>query len=102
MYAIRSYYGIPRPQPPVDLDDRLVLGLRLGIGEQGVPHRGAAGERVEVEEIELVDAPRAQLIEVRLGQLLVALDDHLARRLVDDVPRITSYNVCYTKLLRTL
>ena len=57
------------------------------VGEQRVAQRRARDQRIEVEQRELVDAAVAQLVEVRLGQVLVALDDHFAGGLVDDVDR---------------
>ena len=76
MYAIRSYY-----------DGIEIVELRVGhvgLGEQHVHVTGhAAGDRMDGE-----------------FDLLVALDE-LLRQLPDFVlRRITSYNVCYTKLLR--
>ena len=77
---------IARAQAPVDLDDRLVLGERL-VREQGVAQRRAGGERVEDRAAGTRDAARLELVEVCLGELLVALDDDLAGVLVDDVDR---------------
>ena len=57
------------------------------VGEQRVAQVRADVEVVDEEDLELVDAALAQLVELGLGQLLVALEEDLAGRLVDDVVR---------------
>ena len=75
---------IARAQAAVDLHDRLVGGLQL-VGDERVAQVRADVQVVDEEDLELVDAVLAQLVELRLGELLVALEEHLAGRLVDDV-----------------
>ena len=75
---------IARPQAPVDVDDRLFAGHRL-VGVQRVVDRRAGRDRVEVQERELEQVALAQLLEDLLGDRLVAFEDDLAGRLVDDV-----------------
>ena len=75
---------IARAQAPVDLDDRLVLGRGL-VGEQRVAERRAGEHGSRKRSGNSVDAALAELVEMRLGQLLVALEDDFAGRLVDDV-----------------
>ncbi len=81
-------------QATVDVDDRLFLGRGL-VGEQRVPHRRAGEHRVQVEQLELVDTALAETVEVRLRNLLVALDDDFAGRLVDDVDRRDALHVVF-------
>jgi len=47
----------------------------------------AGDQRIEVEQRELVDPARDELVENLLREDLVRLEDHLARALVDDVDR---------------
>ena len=63
-----------------------------------LPHRGPS-----VEEVVAGREIRERMAEI-LDQLQSSLNDKeqmiLQSRLLSDEPRITSYNVCYTKLLR--
>ncbi len=77
---------ITRAQAPVDLHDRLVGALQL-VRQQGVTQVRADVEVVDEEDLDLLDAALAQLVELGLDQLLVALQQHLAGALVDDVAR---------------
>ena len=77
---------ITRAKAPVDLDDRVFLRRGL-VGEQRVAQRRSCRDRIEEEQRELEDVAIAELLEMSLGQLLVALDDDLTGLLVDDVDR---------------
>ena len=55
------------------------------VGDQRVAQVRADVEVVDEQDLELLDAALAQLVELGLGQLLVALEEDLAGRLVDDV-----------------
>ena len=75
---------IAGPQAPVDLHDRLFRALEL-VGEQRVAQVRTDVEVVDEEDLDALDAAVAQLVELGLGELLVALEEHLAGVLVDDV-----------------
>ena len=98
MYAIRSYYGLDEGLAGVDED----LGAALGEGVGAVAALGAVvvdGEDVLVAGVALAD--REGLGAVAVG--VVDVEEGVGAGLVaeeDVVARITSYNVCYTKLLR--
>ena len=77
---------IAGPQAPVDLDDGFVRRQRL-VGAQRVAQRHPGGERIEKEERKLGDPSLFELFEVGLREILVALEEHFARRFVDDVHR---------------
>ena len=77
---------IARAQAAIDLHDRLVGALEL-VGEQRVAEVRADVEVVDEQDLDALDAALAQLVELGLGQLLVALEEHFAGRLVDDVLR---------------
>ena len=70
---------IARAQAAIDLHDRLVGALEL-VGEQRVAEVRADVEVVDEENLDLLDAAIAQLVELGLGQLLVALEEHFAGR----------------------
>src|SRR5262245_40745310 len=69
---------IARTQAAVDLEDRL---LRIGdlVLQQRVAERGPDVGVVEEQHLDAVDAALAQQLELLLGDLLVAGEDHLAR-----------------------
>jgi hypothetical protein len=69
---------ISRTEPAVDLEDRL-LRVRDLVLEQRVPQRGADVRVVEEEHLDAVDAALPQQLELLLGDLLVAGEQHLAR-----------------------
>ena len=77
---------IARPQAPVDLHDRVLGRLHL-LGEERVAQVRADVEAVDEEDLEVLDAGLAELLELRLGDLFVDLEDDLAGLLVDDVVR---------------
>src|SRR5581483_8823344 len=70
----------------VDLEDR-VLGARDLVLEERVAERRSDVGVVEEEHLELVDAARAERLQLLLGDLLVRRDDDLARLRVLDVVR---------------
>ena len=70
---------ITRAQAAIDLHDRLVGALEL-VGEQRVAEVRADVEVVDEENLDLLDAAIAQLVELGLGQLLVALEENFAGR----------------------
>src|SRR5262249_42712447 len=77
---------IARAEAAIDLHDRLVGALEL-VGEQRVAQVRADVQVVDEQDLDLLDAAIAQLVELGLGQLLVALQEHFAGRVVDDVFR---------------
>ena len=77
---------ITRAQAAVDLHDRLFGRLEL-VGEQRVAEVAADVEAVDEEDLELLDARLAELLELGRGDFLVALEEDLAGLLVDDVVR---------------
>ena len=82
MYAIRSYYGnYPNPFNPVS---RITFSVPVESHVRLVVYN-TLGEKVAT----LVDGVRGA------GESTVGFD-------ATGLPRITSYNVCYTKLLRFL
>ena len=130
MYAIRSYYGMPRlsddvvvvrpgvqpprtPRPNLDLDVTADLGRRFLFNGAGLSARLAGSVRLTARGRDL---PRASgVIQTRDGrfdaygqQLAIergilsfqGLLDNPALDVLAVRSRITSYNVCYTKLLR--
>ena len=70
---------IARAEAAIDLHDRLVGALEL-VGEQRVAEVRTDVEVVDEEDLDLLDAALAQLVELGLGQLLVALEEHFAGR----------------------
>ena len=81
MYAIRSYYAFDllrhRRDPPVEFDNIVFLSDKMGIGEVvGDRHEGDAEAQKDHDDGES---------EKKISGFFI---------------RITSYNVCYTKLLR--
>src|SRR5262249_758450 len=70
----------------IDLHDRLVGALEL-VGEQRVAEVRADVQVVDEENFDFLDAAVAQLVELLLAELLVALEEHLTGRLVDHVLR---------------
>ena len=77
---------ITRAEAPVDLHDRVFGRLDL-LGEQRVAEVGADVETVDEEDLELLDARLAELLELVRRHFLVDLEDDLAGLLVDDVVR---------------
>ena len=77
---------IARTQPAIDLHDGLFRALQL-VAEQGVAEIRPDVEVVDEQDLELVDAAPAQLVELGLAEFLVALQEHLAGALVNDVAR---------------
>src|SRR5690606_38767713 len=69
-----------------DLHDRLVGALEL-VGEQRVAEVRADVEVIDEENLDLLDAALAQLVELRFAELLVALEENFTGRVVDDVLR---------------
>ena len=78
--------GVTRTEATVDLHDRVLGRLDL-LGEHGVAQVRTDVEAVDEEDLELLDARLAQLLELGLGDLFVDLEDNLASLLVDDVVR---------------
>ena len=76
---------ITRAQAPVDLEDRVLLGGLHLVGDQGVAQERADVEAVDEEHLELTNAGLGERSRVILGDLLVALEQHLTGLLVDDV-----------------
>ena len=93
MYAIRSYYDFTKSYAGIPAL-LAVSGLHHHLIRKGL--RGKAdiildsGEPSEVHHF-------ATLV----GYGVSAVHPYLAYRMVEECVRITSYNVCYTKLLRT-
>ena len=93
MYAIRSYYelggerGVLPPLRLADGDPGRLVGRAAG---HAAPHHAGLGR---LEAGDRVGAPE---VRNRVRQLRRDLDRDRVL-----VGRITSYNVCYTKLLRT-
>ena len=88
MYAIRSYYGL---LPELQFADIVAGGS--GVRAQAVDAGGNLVDDFRIVETEsmvhVLNAPSpAATASIRIGQTVA--------------DRITSYNVCYTKLLRSL
>ena len=117
MYAIRSYYG-ERGDRAMELlsgrvFDLVILDVMLP-GADGIAvlrdmrRRGIATPVLMLtargEELDMVNALRRgadDYVTKPFGLMeLLARVEALLRRAGDPEPRITSYNVCYTKLLR--
>ena len=106
MYAIRSYYATKMR----DLNIMRQIGLRLALAVIGVglllfatiPLVSAAPA---VDNETRSDGPVAESSDADGGAWLVNSVDLQPGRAVfmteGKIPRITSYNVCYTKLLRS-
>ena len=77
---------IARAEAPVDLHDRVFGRLHL-LREQRVAEVAADVETVDEEDLELLDARFAELLELVRRHFLVDLEDDLAGLLVDDVVR---------------
>ena len=75
---------ITRAQAPVDLHDRLLGRLDL-VDHQRLAQVRTHVEVVDEEDLELLDAALEQLVDLLLGDLLVALEDHFAGVLVHHV-----------------
>ena len=71
-------------QTPVDLQQRLVAGLHLVL-QQRVPQVGAGVRVIEKEQVQLLDPAAADVVQLLLGDGLVALEDDLVRVRIDDV-----------------
>ena len=112
MYAIRSYYA------PVYENEELFYGLSQLKKEGLIAHFGVSVEKMEeaLTAMKYDELASIQLIYNMFGKLMSISDDLMWRyfevlsfrplseieALRDEVGRITSYNVCYTKLLRVL
>ena len=109
MYAIRSYYvTLGRKLPDDALWAALEVaqlhtliagqpaGLDTPVGRQGVRLSGGQRQRLAIARMVLAD-PKV----VILDEATSALDTE-TEAAVHHALRITSYNVCYTKLLRRL
>src|SRR5262249_49824412 len=77
---------IARPQAPVYLHDGLV-GLGQLVRQESVAQIAAHVEPVDEQDLEALDLVIAQLVELGLGDLLVALQQDLAGHRIDDVVR---------------
>ena len=103
MYAIRSYYEDESGNPaPVNT---VASGLDYpGVGPQHSYLKDI--ERVKYDTINDKEAIDAFMQLARLEGIIPALESAhavaYAIKIAKDLPRITSYNVCYTKLLRLL
>ncbi len=69
---------------PVDLEDRLVLGLDL-VRQEGVAEVGADVQAVDEENLDGLDLRLAKHLHLLFGDLLVHAEEDLAGLLVDDV-----------------
>ena len=85
MYAIRSYYAV------------IAYQARLWAS----PEPGGPAQRQGVPEIGKLKAINAIPVDYDVHQAARLLDEAIRQgRVVLTIDRITSYNVCYTKLLR--
>ena len=76
--------GISGAQPPVDLEDRLVLGL-VGVLADRVDEDVSGEVPVGEEDLDLLDPPLLQLLDGVGPDFLPGLEEDLAGREVDDV-----------------
>ena len=105
MYAIRSYYAaelqasIDEQAQSVARSNSEVLRAQLSLAYTQAPFAGVVS-KVYVEDGEYV-TPGTPLLELRgTGVYEVAVT--VPAEFASYVARITSYNVCYTKLLRLI
>ena len=82
MYAIRSYYAFPARQPDSDFSF------------------DAGGSRITFPDIGPGPGGDTTVVDAYLNPVLRRYVAQLRESLGDESDRITSYNVCYTKLLR--
>ena len=101
MYAIRSYYAletIAKMQPSMVaglLEREHPQTLALVLSTQSIEHAGAIIAKLPEEK-------RADVVYriATLDAVSPAVIDRIEEALNKEIGRITSYNVCYTKLLR--
>ena len=77
---------IARAEAAIDLHHRFVRTLQL-VDQQRVAEVRADVEVVDEQHFDALDAAVAQLVELRFRQLLVALEENFAGRVVDHVAR---------------
>ena len=96
MYAIRSYYAII-----------LLLPMAFIVGVQPQPKLIPEYETSEISLCSIVifftnPAPIPRVPQSSLATLVIKLSVMTSSEHISLLSRITSYNVCYTKLLRQL
>ena len=91
MYAIRSYYEASRRALAAELAEQ--VGIRAEYLDR-LPHEFSGGQR---QRISIARALSSEPDIMVLDEPTSALDISVQAQIL----RITSYNVCYTKLLRS-
>ena len=91
-------------EPMTSLNPVLTIGDQ--IGEVLQQHHGMQGERRRARVLELLDAVGIPDVTRRVREYPHQLSGGMKQRVMIAIalagePRITSYNVCYTKLLRS-
>ena len=115
MYAIRSYYGVYAElyelQKTVQLEEDNLEILNTYKELALSKFKNAKGTMVDVVRIDIKrneSLTNIQILKERYKPLQIEFNSILNRDVneliayPDDLPRITSYNVCYTKLLRRI
>ena len=92
MYAIRSYYALSQP---------VVLDVATGTGDLAIEaHKRLSCRVVGVDiSVEMLKVAEEKIAKKGLGEWLSVQEGDSENLPFED--RITSYNVCYTKLLRS-
>ena len=78
-------------QSAINLDHRFALAQGF-VGDQGVADCSSGGQRVQEEKRKFINSPRLEVVEVLLGQFLVALHEDFASSFINDVHGSYSLN----------
>ena len=103
MYAIRSYYAIALLASLLATTwgaREPITRLIRGDGERGALVRLLAEIWPVLASVYFIAIGVARILEMLSGPIMRSSAAMLSVLLVIALPRITSYNVCYTKLLR--